>query len=268
MPTLSQLSSDSPAQNTRTAAVLGSQRDKSVRNVNTQPQGGAAPGGDGGLQLSDSDPGPTGKNLGDFGSTAQPLDRENLPAEFSLDAIKHLSGYDVDWLETEAELTDVQRSTLRSAVKEMLGGIAEKAQVRVGRRTMTFTRSVPDDLGRRLQGTLKDLDDSLGSPPGKFTNPFAASGGKDMVTRHEEQLESLRQLAKLVSQLVQRTEQQHAAAERQKTTNWILGVIAIASMVGTFATINKPIYGLIAFSVTAGLAGVLDVIMNRQPPAL
>jgi hypothetical protein len=90
------------------------------------------------------------------------------------------------------------------------------------------------------------------------------------VSLHREQQESLRQMhvtfqevAIMMSKLVERTEQQHEAAERQKTTNWALAVIAVASMAGTFAAVDSMSHFWWALIATIGVAGILYPFMHK-----
>lgn len=86
---------------------------------------------------------------------------------------------------------------------------------------------------------------------------------------HAEQQQSLRELhgtfqevALMMAKLVERTEQQHQAAERQKTTNWALAVIAAVSMAGTLATVDSALLFWLALIGALLVAGVLWVVMH------
>ncbi len=196
---------------------------------------------------------------------ARPLDRDNLPPEFTVDSLKHMPARDLIWLEKEADLTPTQRETFVAASKELFPGISQVgesvrafSQVSQSKWQTRLFGPPRDPIGEDIQKTVKELS----TRPNLIPTDHAKK-------RHEEQQENLRQLYEatenmrlLLFQLVQRTEQQHQAAERQKTTNWLLAGIAAASMVGTFATVQgseRMWFTLIAAVI---LLGVLYVVMH------
>jgi hypothetical protein len=212
-----------------------------------------------------------------FESDVRPLDRNNLPEEFTPDFLEHLSVHDALWLEGKADLTARQRETFQAWSKDRFGlahELAESARETLERvlpptnwfRSARFPRLTSlgrqnDPLGDDIQKTVAALNDLTGPPRTRIQDPAKR--------RHEEQQESLRQvyestdaMRQLLGQLVQRTEQQHQAAERQKTTNWFLAVIAVASTAGTLATVTNPTYFWLALIATFVVAGVLYVVMH------
>ena len=183
----------------------------------------------------------------------------NSPPEF----LEHLTGRDLVWVEGDADLTPRRRETFTAWSKDRFRafsdvGEATHSMMDVGASTRkmmegfklpdnalgNWLRSVMpslrpavfarprDPLGDDIRKTIRELDDLL--------TPSIKSPLHHAKRRHDEQQESLRQLyeatdgmRQLMLQLVARTEQQHQAAERQKTTNWLLACIVVASMIGT-----------------------------------
>jgi hypothetical protein len=216
-----------------------------------------------------------------FKVTTRPLDRNNLPDEFTSEFLERIPIRDVIWLERDADLTPRQRESFQAWTKDRFktirtfGGVGESTRhimegfkLPSGAFSNWFTAAKPftlgrsaDPLGADIQKTMRELADLTG-PPNKVPLDHAKR-------RHDEQQESLRQLheateamRELMVQLVARTEQQHQAAERQKTTNWALAVIAAASMAGTFATVNSMTHFWLALITTVLVGGVLYVAMH------
>lgn len=224
----------------------------------------------------------------DFGSSkGRRLDRENLPEEFTSEFLEKLPISDIRWLESEAELTPRQRETLQAVVAEWIAPVraaASKATEGLGAKLANFgkagaknlsfqwhfpkTDSATDQLGTDMQKTIRAL---TSQPSPIVARPVSIPPPEDegVVNRHAEQQQSLQrldetnqQMVKLLAQLVQRTEQQHIAAERQKSTNWLLAPIAAASMVGTFATVQGGDRIWIAIIGTAAVAAFLYIVMH------
>lgn len=218
--------------------------------------------------------------------SAKRLDRDNLPDEFTFEFLHSLSTRDLRWLESEGDLTPRQREPLNAFVSGLPIGDAT-AEVPQGfidtpagwlftagtknaglRWLIPRVRGSDDQLGTEMQQTLDAL---TSKPPPIVARPTSIPPPEDdgVANRHSEQQQSMerlhdtnQQMVKLLAQLVQRTEQQHQAAERQKTTNWTLAVIAAASMAGTFATVDSVTYFWIAVIATFAVAGVLYVVMH------
>jgi hypothetical protein len=226
--------------------------------------------------MSESNDQPNGYEI----SRTKPLDRDNLPPEFTVEFLRRCSPREAIWLESEAELTELQRTSLQAAAHERWGLITAPFR---GRATAIFEQFSKvgssargmDRLGREMHETMTSLTKAgkgIASPPPPVDFAFTPKLppiSKIQAERHQQQQESLRMLhetseqtTRLLAQLVERTEQQHRAAERQKATNWTLAVIAGASMAGTFATVSDMSHFWFALIATLLVAGVLYVVMH------
>jgi hypothetical protein len=221
------------------------------------------------------------------------LDRNNLPAEITPEMIDRLSFGDIRWLRTEANLTPEQRQSFDAAYRASSWGelFAESGgRFREIWKQFQLDRKRGDQIVRdRIATTLTDL--SAQAERVRETNrPLIELGPKfeppAFVPRAVRQERLLSQQAKLAEQqakslavlveltarmgdaiavLAERTEQQERVAERQKSTNLALAVIAVASMAGSFAIVDSVQNFWFALIATFAGAGVLYVLTTESP---
>ncbi|GAA3560749.1 hypothetical protein [Kribbella ginsengisoli] len=224
------------------------------------------------------------------------LDRHQLPEEFTVEALRQIDIRDLIWLQEEAELTERQRESLDAGVEEIYGPVTEKMRKATAQLAEKLAGAVKFDLpkipkiGIEIDPIGKDLRESFARIQARselwqreddhraelrhLTSENVRRSSPQAM--HAEQQRSLSELhgtfqevALMMAKLVERTEQQHEAAvrqeraaERQKTTNWALAVVAAVSMAGTLATVDSLLMFWLALIGALVVAGVLWVIMH------
>jgi hypothetical protein len=203
---------------------------------------------------------------------AVPLDRDHLPDEFTVEMVSTMAISDIEWLEEQTNLTERQRTSLQAGLREAIPSLYGPDSLLKRLTRGWFSR--PDPLTEDMRRSVAELVEASRDPSPIIAQPTSIPPPEEegVVNRHNEQLAALQRLhdtnqsmQALIGQLVQRTEQQHRASERQKWTNWLLAGVAAASTIGTFATIQGSTRMWLALIVTVAFFGLLYVVMHAGP---
>jgi hypothetical protein len=169
-------------------------------------------------------------------ASARGLDWDNLPDTFT---VEHLAGLTIGELKRleEADLTQQQRDSLKSATTKMLRPLTEA----VGRWTSLpklthssllkplFTPGT-DVIGERLSESLRKQSESTSRLSAAVTTGIVAAQERE-AQRWTRLNELSAAIAESTAALVARTEQQHREAERQKGLTLLLAFAVIVAAV-------------------------------------
>ncbi|WP_406046982.1 hypothetical protein [Kribbella sp. NBC_00889] len=216
------------------------------------------------------------------------FDRDNLPDEFTADFLDHVVVRDLLWLESDADLTPRQREAFSAWSSDRYGAIAKAFRQQqntfsklLGTRKPWWSSvglSARDALGENIRKSVDGLRESVTEHTLEVHDAMHLTDSATVelngqvvvpIDKHADQMRAFGRLhdtsdrmAELLALPVERTEQQYRAAQRQKTTNWLLACIAGASMIGTFATVQGTTRMWLALIATFVIIGVLYVVMN------
>lgn len=168
------------------------------------------------------------------------LDRDNLPEEFPPEFLSSLLPRDLIWLEGEADLTARQRESFTAWSTHRFRAFNEVGAVT--RKMMEGFKLPEGTLGKLFPSTSQVS--GLTDMPGPAHNPASYRSRR----QHDEVNEAASPLLR--------------QPERQKTMVWVRDVLAVASVAGTFATVNSATNIWYALFATWLAAGILYVVRD------